>query len=85
MISQSVFAAASLQGSAAAELVKTAGGYRAAIRLRCHDAQANGKSLLGVIALDIRAGMEVRVVADGDDEEAALEAVAGLIETKQTG
>ncbi len=80
MKSKSVIAAAPLQGTAAAELTRTAGGFRSAIRLRCHDAQANGKSLLGVIALDIRAGMEVRVVADGADEDAALEAVAALIE-----
>ena len=39
----------------------------------------NAKSLLGVLSLGITRGTEIELVADGPDEEAALEALIELV------
>ncbi len=70
-----------LHARAAARLVRTASQYRSAIRLERGDssASADAKSILGVLTLAAARGTELRVTVEGDDEEAALEAICQLI------
>jgi phosphotransferase system HPr (HPr) family protein len=44
-------------------------------------APVDGRSMLTLVGAAIRAGDRVRVAADGDDAEAAVEAVATLLES----
>ena len=71
-----------LHARAAARLVRTASVFRSAVRLERADrsASADAKSILSVLMLAASRGTELRVEAEGEDEEAALEAVCGLIE-----
>jgi len=71
-----------LHARAAARLVRTASEYRSCVRLERADrsAAADAKSILSVLMLAAARGTELRVEADGPDEEAALAAVCGLFE-----
>ena len=67
---------------AAAELVKTASKYHCQIRVACGPHIANGKSLLALLALGVSCGMNVSLIADGDDALQALDAIKQLIENR---
>ncbi len=71
-----------LHARAAARLVRTASAFRSSVRLERADrsASADAKSILSVLMLAASRGTELRVEAEGEDEEAALEAVCGLIQ-----
>ncbi|HEY8062917.1 MAG TPA: HPr family phosphocarrier protein [Gemmatimonadales bacterium] len=63
----------------AAQVVRLASTFKAAIELE-HDGQSvNGKSIMGVMTLAAECGAVVRVRADGDDAEAAVVALLELI------
>jgi phosphocarrier protein HPr len=71
-----------LHARAAAKLVRAASAYRSSIGLARVDgsARADAKSILSVLLLAAARGTELRVSAEGSDEEAALAAVCRLIE-----
>ena len=70
-----------LHARAAAKLVRTASGFRSAVRLERADraGAADAKSILGVLVLAAARGTELKVTAEGADERAALDAVRELI------
>jgi phosphocarrier protein len=68
-----------LHARAAAKLVTTASGFGAEIKLRRGDREVNGKSIMGVMMLAASQGTTLALVAEGDDAEAALDALATLI------
>ena len=70
-----------LHARAAAKLVRTASAFRSAIRIERADrsASADAKSILSVLVLASARGTELKVMADGADERAALDAVCELI------
>ena len=43
--------------------------------------RVNAKSLLGVLSLGIVKGTAVKIIADGADEEAAIETLSALIDS----
>jgi phosphotransferase system HPr (HPr) family protein len=49
--------------------------YHATIRVISGEREANAKSILEVMALGAEGGSEITVRAEGDDSEAALEAI----------
>ena len=54
--------------------------YRSTILVTTADGRgADGKSLLQLLALGLRAGAEVTVSADGPDAEEAIRALSGLV------
>ena len=68
-----------LHARAAARFVQTANRYRSRITLG-RDARAmDGKSILGILLLAAAQGSVLTVTADGEDEEAAVVALADLI------
>ncbi len=63
----------------AAEIVKTAGRFKADITIARDDLEVNAKSIMGVMMLAAECGSIVRLRAEGDDAEGALDALATLI------
>ncbi len=61
--------------------VQNAHKYKSNIWVESGDRKVNAKSLLGVLSLGIAKGMTVALIADGYDEEEALENLATLIDT----
>jgi phosphotransferase system HPr (HPr) family protein len=69
-----------LHARAAAQLVRLAGTFRSRIRIRRDDTGgfANAKSILSVLALAASIGTLLQVEINGDDEQAAFDAVTRL-------
>jgi len=63
----------------AAEFVKTAGKFASGIEVRRGDVRVNGKSIMGVMMLAAEQGATIVISADGDDADAALEALCALV------
>ncbi len=53
--------------------------FKSSIWVEKNDRRVNAKSLLGVLSLGITKGTKITVIADGVDEEEAIEALSGLI------
>ncbi|MFL5489441.1 MAG: HPr family phosphocarrier protein [Gemmatimonadaceae bacterium] len=63
----------------AAEIVKTAGKFRSSITIVRDDLEVNAKSIMGVMMLAAECGATVVLRANGEDAEAALDALASVI------
>jgi phosphotransferase system HPr (HPr) family protein len=70
-----------LHARPAADFVRTAMGFSAAIQVAANGREANAKSLLTVLALGAKGGTELRLTATGDDAGAALEALRNRVAT----
>ncbi len=62
--------------------IQKANSYKCSIWVEKEERRVNAKSLLGILSLGIVKGMTITVMADGPDEN---EAVDGLIELVNTG
>lgn len=62
--------------------IQKANEYRSTIWVEKEERRVNAKSLLGVLSLGIVGGTDIRIIADGADEQ---EAVEGLIKLIQSG
>lgn len=69
-----------LHARAAAQLVQTANRYRAEVHVEKDGAEVNGKSIMGVLTLAAAKGTEILVWCEGEDAEAALAALATVIQ-----
>ncbi len=70
-----------LHARAAARLVKTVSAYESEIHLG-RDGRGelvDGRSIVGILLLAASKGTQLRIVASGNDEREALEAVVSLI------
>jgi phosphocarrier protein len=68
-----------LHARAAAKFVNTASGFAADIQIERQTQRVNGKSIMGVMMLAASQGSEITLHIDGEDENAALAALTGLI------
>ncbi len=59
--------------------IQKANTYHSSIWVEKDDRKVNAKSLLGVLSLGIAKGMTIMLVADGQDEELAIEGLSDLI------
>ena len=59
--------------------IQKANCYKCSIYVEKDDRKVNAKSLLGVLSLGIAKGMTITLIADGQDEEAALNGLAALV------
>ena len=59
--------------------IQKANTYRSSIWVENSDRRANAKSLLGVLSLGISKGDIITILADGSDEEAAVDGLVALI------
>ena len=74
--------ASGLHARPATFFIQKANSYKCTILVEKDDRKVNAKSLLGVLSLGIAKGMTITLIADGQDEESAIN---GLIELIQTG
>ena len=70
-----------LHARAAARFVHTASRFRARVTVSRNEKTMDGKSILGILLLAASQGTRLRLVADGDDEAAAVDALAALVES----
>ncbi|MCL1815214.1 MAG: HPr family phosphocarrier protein [Treponema sp.] len=73
---------AGIHARPAALLVQTAKDFPCEILLERGDDRINGKSIMGIITLGAAYGSEINIIANGRDEEKAVEALVRLFETK---
>ncbi|MEA5053309.1 MAG: HPr family phosphocarrier protein, partial [Propionicimonas sp.] len=69
-----------LHARPAAEFVKCANSYRCTIDIRCDGRVASAKSIIALMALGADHGKTVEIIADGEDEAAAVKALVSLVE-----
>lgn len=68
-----------LHARAAARFVREANRFRSRVTLTRDGRSMDGKSILGILLLAAAKGTLLVVAAEGEDEEAAVEALAALI------
>jgi phosphocarrier protein len=68
-----------LHARAAAKLVKLASSFESSIDIEKEGQKVNSKSIMGVMMLAASCGSQVTITVDGADEEAAMTAIADLI------
>jgi len=73
---------AGIHARPAALLVQTANRFDAGIELEKDGERINGKSIMGVLTLAATYNTPIKIIADGDDEQQAVEAICRLFENK---
>jgi phosphotransferase system HPr (HPr) family protein len=68
-----------LHARPAADFVRTALGFNSQITVATDEREADAKSLLAILALGAKRGSTLRLTADGDDADAAVDALAGCV------
>lgn len=61
--------------------IQKANSFKSSIWVEKDERRVNAKSLLGVLSLGISKGMAIHLIADGQDEDEALEALSELVDT----
>ena len=59
--------------------IQKANEYRASIWIEKDERRVNAKSLLGVLSLGITKGVTISILAEGTDDEDAVNSLVGLI------
>ena len=60
--------------------VQKANAFKCSIWVEKGDRRVNAKSLLGILSMAVTQGMEITLLAEGQDAAAALDALAELLE-----
>ena len=71
-----------LHARATAKLVQVVSAYRCGITVAAKGREVNAKSIMGVMLLAAGVGSTVVLRVDGEDEQAAADAVAALFERR---
>ncbi|HHV50109.1 MAG TPA: HPr family phosphocarrier protein [Candidatus Avimonas sp.] len=61
--------------------IQKANEFKSSIWVEKEDRRVNAKSLLGVLSLGIVGGTNIRIIADGADEVAAVDSLVSLVES----
>ncbi len=61
--------------------IQKANEFKSSIWVEKEDRRVNAKSLLGVLSLGIVGGTSIRIMADGADENAAVDSLVHLVES----
>ena len=59
--------------------IQKANEFKSSIWIEKEERRVNAKSLLGIISLGIVGGTSIKIIADGADEEVAVEALVDLV------
>lgn len=62
--------------------VQKANSYKCSVWVEKEDCRVNAKSLLGILSLGITRGTKITLIADGEDEAAAVAGLAELIDSE---
>ena len=73
---------AGIHARPAALLVQTANRFAANIFLEKDGEKINGKSIMGILTLAATYNSPIKIIADGSDEQDALQSICRLFETK---
>jgi len=68
-----------LHARPAALFVQLANKYESDISIVKEDQTVNGKSIMGILMLAAEKGAKVTIIAEGDDAEAAVEELSGIL------
>lgn len=71
-----------LEARPVALLVQVASQYESSIHVQVNEKKINAKSIMGMMTLGLATGEAVTVVADGPDEEAAIENIEKYLSSK---
>ena len=61
--------------------IQKANEYKSSIWVEKEERRVNAKSLLGVLSLGIVGGTSIRIIADGPEEEEAVENLVDLVKS----
>ena len=61
--------------------IQKANEFKSSIWVEKEERRVNAKSLLGVLSLGIVKGTTIKIIADGADEDAAIETLSELIDS----
>ena len=61
--------------------IQKANTFKSSVWIEKDERKVNAKSLLGVLSLGIAQGMSIAIVADGADENSAVDSLVDLIES----
>ena len=61
--------------------IQKANEYKSSIWIEKDEKKVNAKSLLGVLSLGVAKGTSVTIIAEGSDEEQAVEELVKLVES----
>ena len=73
---------AGMHARPAALLVKTASSFASQISIEKDSERVNGKSIMGVITLGATYNTPLKIIADGPEEVAALDALQKLFDSR---
>jgi phosphocarrier protein len=71
-----------LHARASAKLVQLVSGFRSTVMISCRGREINAKSIMGLMLLAAGIGTPIRLRVEGEDEAAAIAAVADLFNRK---
>jgi phosphocarrier protein HPr len=71
-----------LHARASAKLTKLATGFKSEVFMSRNGRKVNAKSIMGVMMLAAGIGSEIEIETDGEDEQAAMDALRALIDDK---
>jgi phosphocarrier protein len=69
-----------MHARAAAKFVHLATRFESRVRVAREGREMDGKSIMGILLLAAARGSSITISADGTDERAAVDALAGLVE-----
>jgi phosphocarrier protein len=61
--------------------IQKANEFKSSIWIEKEERRVNAKSLLGILSLGIVGGTAIRIIADGADEQAAVDGLVDLVES----
>ena len=61
--------------------IQKANEFKSSVWVEKEERRVNAKSLLGVLSLGIVGGTTIRIIADGADEQAAVEGLVKLVDS----
>ena len=61
--------------------IQKANEFKSSIWVEKEERRVNAKSLLGALSLGIVGGTNIRIIADGSDEEAAVDGLVNLVQS----
>lgn len=71
-----------LHARAATQLVKLAAKFPCSVKIGKDDSEVDGKSIMGVLMLVASKGTEIAIITEGDQAEAAQQALVELVRNR---